>query len=348
MAKSAAAAGGAATVIARPRRTKGDMQQAFLRIREELAASADGNTKIEEAAKLREAEVREAIEGLSVEGVAQNVLALSVQVSKALAAVSDDLVAELQRLAMVREAVALESAELERLHKIDVLATALDQLVQDYDSKQQTLESAMSFQRVAWDAEVRARERAEKEYDENLKRLRQRETEEFEYKKTLERKKSQDRYEDELRTLEKKNREKQEALEKNWQQRDAALKDREEDLARLRQEVAGFPARLQTEVERARSEAIRQTEQRFEQQLAMITKEREADRRVFELQIKALEDGIGNQAAQVAALQKQLDEAKQQVHEIAVKAIEGASGARELAHVNQIAIEQAKNRAVQE
>jgi len=45
----------------------------------------------------------------------------------------------------------------------------------------------------------------------------------------------------------------------------------------------------------------------------------------------------------MAALQKQLDEAKQQVQEIAVKAIEGASGARALSHINQIAMEQAKH-----
>jgi hypothetical protein len=42
--------------------------------------------------------------------------------------------------------------------------------------------------------------------------------------------------------------------------------------------------------------------------------------------------------------EKQLAEAKQQVRDIAVKAIEGASGAKALSHINQIAMEQAKNR----
>jgi predicted phage tail protein len=73
-----------------------------------------------------------------------------------------------------------------------------------------------------------------------------------------------------------------------------------------------------------------------------MTKEREADRRFAELQVKTLEEAVARQTAQIAALQKQLDEAKQQVQDIAVKAIEGASGARALAHVNQIAMEQAK------
>ncbi|MGA2772203.1 MAG: hypothetical protein ABSG26_15425 [Bryobacteraceae bacterium] len=43
-------------------------------------------------------------------------------------------------------------------------------------------------------------------------------------------------------------------------------------------------------------------------------------------------------------VEKQLAAAKQQVRDIAVKAIEGASGAKALSPVNQIAMEQAKNR----
>ncbi len=337
-----------AAATARPRRSKADAQQEFLKIREEAAATREGrNAKVEEAATLREAQLRHAVDGLSVEGVAQSISALSVQISKALAEVSDDLIAEVQRLATIREAVALESEELQRLHKIDIAATALDQLVQEHDSKKQALEAEVSARRAAWDAEVKARERAEKEYDENLKKQRQRETEEYEYKKILDRKKMQDKYDEEMRALENKNREKQEALEKDWQEREGAIKEREEEHLRLQQEVGSFSSRLQAETARAGSEATQQTEQRFEQQMLLMTKEREADRRLAEFQIQTLQENVARQTAQIAALQKQLDDAKQQVQDIAVKAIEGASGARALAHVNQIAMEQAKTRAGQ-
>ena len=337
-----------ATAAARPRRSKAEVQQEFHKVRDDVAATREGrNPKAEEAARREEAEVRHAVDGLSVEAVAQSISALSVQISKALAQVSDDLVAEVKRLATIREAVALERTDLERLHKIDIAATALDQLVQDHDSKRQSLEAEMSAKCAACDAEVKARERADKEYEENLRKQRLRETEEYEYKKNIERKKVQDKADEETRALERKNREKQEALEKSWQERDAALTDREEELVRFRQEVGSFPSRLQGETEHARSEAVQQTEQRFEQQVLLMTKEREADRRVAELQIKTLEETDARQTTQIAALQKQLDDAKQQVQDIAVKAIEGASGARALAHVNQIAMEQAKTRAGQ-
>jgi hypothetical protein len=336
------------TATAHPRRSKADVQQEFLKIREEVAAAREArNAKVEGVAKLKEAEVRQAVDVLSVEGVAQSISELSIRISKALAEVSDNLIAEVQRLATLREAEALERAELERLHKIDIAATALDQLVQDYDSKSQALEAETSGRRTAWDAELKARERAEKEYDENLKKQRQRETEEYEYKKTIDRKKTQEKYDEEMRALEKRNREKQETLEKSWGEREEAIKEREGDYLRLQQEAGGFPSRLQAETERARSEATHQTEQRFEQQVVLMTKEREADRRLSELQIKTLEESVARQTAQMVALQKQLDEAKQQVQDIAIKAIEGASGARALSHVNQIAMEQAKTRSGQ-
>lgn len=95
------------------------------------------------------------------------------------------------------------------------------------------------------------------------------------------------------------------------------------------------------------AEAQESAEARFEQQLVLLKKDAEAEKRVSALQVKALEQTIAHQAAQLDGLGKQLDEAKRQVQDIAVKAIEGASGARALERVNQIAIEQAKMRGAQ-
>ncbi|MPZ16984.1 MAG: hypothetical protein GEV06_03575 [Luteitalea sp.] len=291
--------------------------------------------------------MRQAVDGLSVETVARNVSELTVQISRALAEVSDQLIGEVQRLATIRESVALERTELARLHKIDVARTAVDQLVQEYEARKQALVAEMTDRRAQWDGEVKARERAEKEYDDTLRKQRQREVEEYEYKKNLERKKAQDKYDEEVRAVEKKHREQQEALQKSWQEREAALKEQEEELVGLRHEVDGFGARLQAEAEQARLAAIQQTEQQFEQQLLLMTKEREANRRVAELQIKTLEEVAAGRSAQIAALEKQLEDAKRQVQDIAVKAVEGASGARALAHVNQIAMEQARTKSGQ-
>jgi colicin import membrane protein len=335
-------------VISRARRSKPEVEKEFSKVVDEAAEQKENtDSKTQELARLRQAEIQQAVEGISVEGVVQNLSNLGLEISKALAEISGKLVSEVERLTSIREAVALQTKELERLHKIDIAATAIDHLVLDYQSQKQTLEAEISAQREAWSAEELQRAREQKEYEENLKKQRQREVEDYEYKKALERKKAQDKYEEETRVLEKKNKEKQEELEKSWKQRETALKEREEEGARLRKEVDEFPARLKMEVDAAVSNAVKSVEQRFEQERILLKKESESERRLAELQIQALQDQLAWQSAEIEKQRAQVEDAKRQVQDIAIKAIEGASGAQALSHIDKIAMEQAKTRAPQ-
>ena len=335
----------AKTATARSRRTRAEVQQEFETIRKEAAAEREtADARAREVAILHNAEVQQAVADVTVDAVVNDVSALGLRVSKALNDVSVQLVAEVERLTRVREAVEIEQRELQRLHKVDIVATALDQLVQDHEAKKQAFQEEVAAARAEWESETADHERGTREYEESLRKQRQRENDEFEYRKALERKKAQDKYDEELRLRDRQNREKQETLEKSWQEREAGLKAGEEEVARLRQDAEAFPKRIAQEVERAVGEARRQAAQENEQRLLVATKDAEADRRVSELRITTLEAVVARQAEQLAALQRQLDEAKQQVQDIAVKAIEGASGARALDHVNQIAMEQARTR----
>lgn len=330
---------------ARVRRPKAEVEQEFEAIQEEARAARElADAKADELTRRKNDEVRGAVEGASVDAVVEQISRLGLEVTRALNGISEKLVEEVNLLANLRQAVALEREELGRLHKIDVAATALDQLIQEYETKKAELESEISEQRAEWEAGVAAAERERKEQEEALKKQRQREIDDYEYKKNLERKRAQDKYDEEVRLTEKKNAEKQEELEKSWARREAELAEREQELARLRKEAAEFPATLERETKSAVAQALKDAKAQADQQAMLLRKEMEADRRVAELQIKTLEELTARQTAQIAEMQKQLEEAKRQVQEIAVRAIEGASGARALAHVNEIAIEQAKHR----
>jgi colicin import membrane protein len=329
----------------RAKRTKAEVQKEFTEIQDEVEQAREApDAKGDEVARLRESEVRQAADGATVENVVQRISGLGLEISRALSGLSSKLTEEVHLLASVREAVGLERKELERLHKIDVAATALDQMVQDYAREKQSLESEIASQRAAWEEESERTERERKEQEESLKKQRQREIEDYEYKKALDRKKAQDKYDEDLRLTDKKNQEKQEALQKGWQLREAALKESEEELARLRKDSEGFPARLQKEAQSAAEQARRETEAKFDQQMLVLKKDAETEKRLAELRVKTLDEAVAAQHAQIAALEKQLADAKQQVQEIALRAIEGASGAKALSHINQIAMEQAKNR----
>ncbi len=92
------------------------------------------------------------------------------------------------------------------------------------------------------------------------------------------------------------------------------------------------------------TEATRQVTARYEQQILVLQKDAEAERKLAALQVTGLQDALKRQTEQMAGLEKAMEEAKRQVQDIALRAIEGASGSRALAHVNQIAMEQAKGR----
>lgn len=103
--------------------------------------------------------------------------------------------------------------------------------------------------------------------------------------------------------------------------------------------TADVPTRLQKEAAAAAAQARTETEVRLEQQALVRRKDAEAEQRLGELRVKTLEESAARQRLQIAALKRQLADAKQQVQGIAVKAIESASGAKTLSHINQIALE---------
>lgn len=330
---------------ARTKRTRTETQREFDDLKEDIEATVEAaDSKAIEAAKFRETQVRRDVEDIGIETVVGRISALGIDVSRALADISEKLTQEVRLLAAVREAVALERGEIERLHKIDIAASGLDQMMQDYAREKERLDAEISGQRAGWEEEGLKVLVERKEQDDAIKKQRQREIEEYDYKKNLERKKDKDKYEEEQRLTAKKNQERQEAMEKDWLSRDAALKEREDELVRLKKDAAEQPMRLEKEIAAAVDRARLGTTSKVDQQMLILKTGAETEKRIAELKVKALEEALARNGQQIAALEKQLTEAKQQVQDIAVKAIEGASGARALSHINQIAMEQAKNR----
>src|ERR1700724_997559 len=144
----------------RGKRSKAEMQQEFAEIQEQVESAREAvDAKAEGAARLRAAEVRQAAEGITVEAVVQKISGLGLEVGKALADISEQLTQEVKVLATLREAVVLERKELEQLHKIDVAATALDQMVQDYARERQRAEAGTGSPPTSREEEASSLER---------------------------------------------------------------------------------------------------------------------------------------------------------------------------------------------
>jgi hypothetical protein len=103
----------AKTATARNRRSKAEVQQEFESIRKEATAEREtADARVREVAHLRDGEVQQAVEGASVEAIVNEISALGLHVSKALSDVSARLIAEVERLTTLREAVEIEQREL--------------------------------------------------------------------------------------------------------------------------------------------------------------------------------------------------------------------------------------------
>ncbi len=336
------------SAVGRVKRTKAEVEDEFEKIRQESQQEKlEYNPKTAELARQREEEVKAALKEISSEGLVQRITVLGLEVSKALSDLSSKLTAENNFLGSLREAATIEKKEIADLHKIDVCATALDQIIEEYDEKKAALETESAVRRADWEREKEGRMQEQKEFDDNLKKQRQREKEEYEYHRNTERKIEQNDYDETLRAAERKNKEKQEALEKSWAAREAGLKEREDELVRLRAESSGFPERIQLEAKKSAEAAVKAIEGRHQQELLVLRKDSESENRLGEIKIKSLEEAVARQAKEIESLGVRLDEAKKQVQDIAIKAIEGASGANALSHINKIAMEQAKVRQPQ-
>jgi hypothetical protein len=335
--------------------TKEEMLKAYnelvTRFSEKAASSSE---KQVEAKKTTEAGVVDKASSYTVESIIKGLANVNIYVGKALTDLSRELTAEANKLTEIREAIDIETKHLEELHDIRLAADTLANLIQDHaqnkaafevesEEERTQFETEMVNRRAEWKKEQETYNAALKENEAKLKKEREREREEYEYNLALARKKDKDLYEEQKASLLKTLKEERLKQEQELSARETAVSSVETELAELRAKVASVPTDLSAAVERAEREALQRAEARARLEEQLRSKEVEGDKRVAELTITALEEMVKRQATQIEALTRKLEEANVQVQAIAVKAIEGASNARALSTINEIAMEQAKN-----
>lgn len=327
----------------RTKKTREEVQHEFQEIEDEFAKADKAVPAAEKArARAREEQVRAASQELGDDAVVHRLTSLGVEVSRTLGGLAEKLVSEVNLLATVREAVTLEHARMVEIHKIDVVATTLEQLIDDHRTKRGELEAERTRTQAEWAAHEADRAREQREYDDALKKQRTRERDEYEYQKALERKKADDGHKERTLALDRVLVLREEEAARTLKAREDAVATAETELARLRQDVSEFPKRLEDDSARAVAKVAAEAAAKHEQVVQTLKMQADADRRVGEFRIQSLESAAVRLEGVVAALQQKLDESNRQVQQIAVKAIEGASGAQALLHVNKIAMEQAK------
>ena len=335
--------------------TKEDMIKAYnelvQRFQEKGAAQPE---KKAEAARAVETALVDKANAYTVESIIKGLADLNINLGTALNSLGTELTAEAAKLAEIRQAIGIETKNLEEIYDIHLAANTLEYLIQEHSSRKAAFEAGISAEkarfeeemlekRLDWKKEQDNYNAAQKEVEARLKKEREREKEEYEYTLSLARRKDKDQYDAQKAALQKALKEERQAQDQELSAREAIVEAQETELEQLKEKVAAFPGQSAAAIQQAQKEVQQAVEARAKQEALLAAKEAEGDRRMSAMKIAGLEETVTKQNAQIEALTQKLEEANAQVQAIAVKAIEGASNARALSTINEIAMEQAKN-----
>lgn len=134
-------------------------------------------------------------------------------------------------------------------------------------------------------------------------------------------------------------------MERDLQEREKIIVSQENELAELKKRTAAFPKEMEAAVGKAIKETADRLNLESKNREELLKKEFSGEKNVLTTRIESLEKLAKEQGEQIARLGLQLEKAYQQVQDIAVKTIEGASSAKSLANLQQWVAEQMKKPA---
>ena len=194
--------------------------------------------------------------------------------------------------------------------------------------KKKTFDEDIISQQLVWEKEQKERKEQWKEEDEIRKKNLKREEEEYQYHLSSTRKKEEDTYQNQKETQERVLAETKAQVEKELNEREKTLAEREQEFEELKSKVAEFPILLNKEIEQAKHHLSEQLATQFKFEKELFEKETVGENRLLQQTIASLEAKIKEQEQLITSLNRKTDTASEQVQSIAMKALESASAYR--------------------
>lgn len=277
-----------------------------------MATKGNKNKKIEAT----EAQaVLDSVKGVNLQSVIAEVGSLQVSVQESLATLSGALSSKIQEMQNLETAIALKNQRLKELHNIESEAVTLDDMKAQREAEQQEWNAQRNERDQEWDEEENERNR----------RL-QRAEDEYKYNFELIKKKQYDEFDAEMNKRKRDETLRAETLERSWKERDAALRAKETEFTALQAQVAGFDAKLKTEVSKAEAILGNTLKKQYEHEMALLKKDFDSEKNLHQIRVSAMDETITSLQEQIKDLQVQLAQARSDAKEVASQALQSASG----------------------
>ncbi len=257
--------------------------------------------------------------------ISKNILELKLSLTKELDSLAQKMDTEYRKLVDLQNAISIESENIEDLYGIKHSADSLAALLLAQKQQKATFDQEILVTKTAWEREKDAYDQQVKDYKARTKKEWAREEEEYDYTLTLERKKDTDQYEAKKQELEAQLVQQKAQFDKEFVERETALKAQEDELVSLKEQVSSFPEQLEKAVATTQKETKEQIETHYKHQIDLASREHESEQKLNNQTIDTLQAKIKEQEAFIKQLTNKADASTTQVQEIALKAIEGSS-----------------------
>lgn len=267
---------------------------------------------------------------------------------------SEQLIAKATELEAVKIAIAAETQDLENLYQLtDIDESTIDFLLDQYQESSKKFTAEYEEQQGAdrqeiealeqrWSKEQLAHDKLIAIRNEDYDKQCQREQAEYQYNLELERDLDESEHAQQQKLKQQELTEELRQREQQWQQQEAEIAQQEQESASAAAKIIAFESQLQDKVKQGTEEGKGIGSYQAKVKTDLREREIEGERQNYQLRIESLEQTIKHQASRIEKLSLQLDSSLQQVQNLAVKAIEGASNRNSLEAVKAIAMEQAK------
>lgn len=259
--------------------------------------------------------ILDSVKDLDLTKVITEVSGLQVDVQSTLAGLSAALTNKIQQLEQMDTAIVLKEQRLQDLYGIENLAITLDEMKAQKEEEER---------QAAVDRQERAKHWMEEEAERQKKWKRI--DEESEYVRVLTHKKWKDEFDTEVLVAKRNEATRQDMLSKSWQERELALKGKEQEFADLQKAVTEFDARLKAEVAKAESVLGSFLKKDYQHQMELLRRDAEAQNNLNTMRIGAQEKVIQGLHEQIKDLQIQLTAARTDAKDVATQALQSASG----------------------
>ena len=308
-----------------PKITKQELLESFEELQakyrkleqEKLAPSENSSKKHEE-------EVLKKTANLSQDNLEQEINNLRRRVQVSLEEIREKLLSENDKLNSVREAITIETKNLEEIYNIKLANDALHILIDEYEIKKKDLTEANRILSLSL-----------KENIENQKKEWEREEEEYEYNLKISRKKEEEGYKS------KQEKEKEEWFKKvtvkesELEEREKSLKISEVEAEEAKKQIVDFPEKLNRAVAQARKEEQTALTRDFSHEKALLEQKWEAQKGIHEVKINNLEEIIKNANTEIQSLKIALNEANKQGQILAATVVRGISNINQAKEIEQ-------------